>query len=267
LDYAIAALLGILQGLTEFLPVSSTAHLLIGGHLLGYDDPGGVFTVMIQLGSILAVMWLYRRKITAVVLGLPSDPDARRFTVMLIVAFVPAVVAGAFLSKYVRNVLYESPVVIATAFVVGGILMLLVERYRPEPDVVDAEKTPAGRAFGVGVAQMLALVPGVSRSGATIVGGMLMGLDRPAAAEFSFFLAMPTMAAAFVKSLLDVRDQLSTERAVEIAIGFVTAFIASAVVVRPFLGFVRRSGFAPFAWYRIVLGVVLFTAMAAGWGW
>jgi undecaprenyl-diphosphatase len=267
LDYAIAALLGILQGLTEFLPVSSTAHLLIGGRLLGFDDPGGVFTVMIQLGSILAVMWLYRRKIMTVVLGLPSDPDARRFALMLFVAFLPAVVAGAFLARYVQNVLYESPLVIATAFVVGGIVMLVLERNRPEPQVVDAEKTPVGRAFGVGVCQMLALVPGVSRSGATIVGGMLMGLDRPAAAEFSFFLAMPTMAAAFVKSLWDVRDHLATDRAVEIAIGFVTAFIASAVVVGPFLGFVRRSGFAPFAWYRIVLGVALFAAIAGGWGW
>jgi undecaprenyl-diphosphatase len=267
LDYAIAALLGILQGLTEFLPVSSTAHLLIAGRLLGFDDPGGVFTVMIQLGSILAVMWLYRAKIVAVVLGLPSDRDAQRFTLMLIVAFIPAVVAGGLLSKYIKNVLYESPLVIASAFVIGGIVMLIVERARPKPDVVDAEHTPVGRAFGVGVCQTLALVPGVSRSGATIVGGMLMGLDRPAAAEFSFFLAMPTMAAAFVKSLLEVKDHLAPERAVEIAIGFVMAFVASLIVVRPFLGFVRRSGFAPFAWYRIALGLALFAAIAGGWGW
>jgi len=267
LTYLLAALLGVLQGLTEFLPVSSTAHLLIAAHALGYEDPGGVFTVMIQLGSILAVMWLYRQKIVNVVTGLPSDPDARRFALMLFVAFIPTIVAGGLLSDYIGTVLYESPGVIATAFVIGGIVMLLVERNRPEPDVVDAEQTPVGRAFGVGLCQTLALVPGVSRSGGTIVGGMLMRLDRPAAAEFSFFLAMPTMAAAFAKKLLEVKDHLAPERALEIAIGFVMAFIASVLVVRPFLGFVRRSGFAPFAWYRIAVGLALFGAMAAGWGW
>jgi undecaprenyl-diphosphatase len=143
--------------------------------------------------------------------------------------------------------------------------MLLVEWNRPEPDVVDAERTPVGRAFGIGVCQVLALIPGVSRSGATIVGGLLMRLDRPAAAEFSFFLAMPTMAAAFVHDLLDVRHHLGPERATEIAIGFVTAFIAALVVVRPFLAVVRRSGFVPFAWYRIAIGLALFVAMGAGW--
>jgi len=267
LTYLIAALLGILQGLTEFLPVSSTAHLLIAGQMAGYEDPGGAFTVMIQLGSIFAVMWLYRAKIVAVVMGLPSDPDARRFAVMILIAFVPAVVAGALLADYVQTVLYYSPVVIATAFVAGGIVMLIVERFRPEPTVVDAEKTPLGRAFGVGACQMLALIPGVSRSGGTIIGGMLLRLDRPAAAEFSFFLAMPTMTAAFVYELFGVKDYLSAERALEIAIGFVMAFFAALVVVKPFLGFVRRAGFAPFAWYRIAIGLALFTAMAAGWGW
>ena len=267
MNYLVAALLGILQGLTEFLPVSSTAHLLISSHLVHYDDPGGVFTVMIQLGSILAVMWLYRVKIATVVLGLPSDPDARRFALMIIVAFIPALVAGALLADYVQTVLYDSPGVIAAAFVGGGIIMLIVERFRPEPTVMDAEKTPLGQAFGVGVCQMLALVPGVSRSGATIIGGMVMRLDRAAAAEFSFFLAMPTMTGAFVKNLFDVKDYLSAERAVEIGIGFVMAFFASLVVVRPFLGFVRRAGFAPFAWYRIALGLALFAATAAGWGW
>jgi undecaprenyl-diphosphatase len=267
LTYLVAALLGILQGLTEFLPVSSTAHLLIGSHLIGYDDPGGVFTVMIQLGSILAVMWLYRAKIAAVVLGLPSDPDARRFAIMLFVAFTPALVAGALFSDYVKTVLYNSPLVIATAFVAGGVVMLVVERFRPEPTVLDAEKMPLGRAFGVGACQVLALIPGVSRSGGTIIGGMLLRVDRPAAAEFSFFLAMPTMTAAFVHDLFEAKDYLSPERAGEIAIGFIMAFFAALVVVKPFLGFVRRSGFAPFAWYRIALGLALYAAIVAGWGW
>jgi undecaprenyl-diphosphatase len=252
--------------LTEFLPVSSTAHLLISERVFGYQDPGGVFTVMIQLGSILAIMWLYRGKIVHVIAGLPSDREARRFAAMILIAFVPALIAGGLLSDFIKTVLFNSPRVIAAAFIVGGIVMLLVERFGPRPAVLDAERTPFGRALGVGVCQTLSLVPGVSRSGATIVGGMLMRLDRPAAAEFSFFLAMPTMTAAFVHDLLEVRQHLASERALEIAIGFVAAFMASALVVRPFLGFVRRSGFAPFAWYRIAVGVSLLGSLAAGWG-
>jgi len=265
LIYLLAALLGVVQGLTEFLPVSSTAHLLLGEKLLGFPDPMGVFTVMIQLGSILAIVWLYRVKILHVVAGLRSDPDARRFAAMIVIATIPALVAGALFSSYVKSVLYESPLVFAVSFIAGGIVMLVVERLRPVPTILNAEHTPIARALGVGLCQMLAIVPGVSRSGATIVGGMLMGLDRPAAAEFSFFLAIPTMAAAFGHDLLDVRSSLSAERAVEIAIGFVMAFIASLLVIRPFLEFIRRAGFAPFAWYRIVLGLAIIAALAAGW--
>ena len=184
---------------------------------------------------------------------------------MILVAFAPAVLAGLFLADYVTAVLYESPRVIATTFVLGGIVMLLVERYRPTPSVLDADRTPFARALGIGACQVLALVPGVSRSGATIVGGMVLGLDRAAAAEFSFFLAMPTMMAAFVHSLLKLRHHLAPERAAEIAIGFVMAFIAAALVVKPFLAVVRRTGFVPFAWYRIAAGLALFGALAAGW--
>ena len=263
MTHLIAALLGIVQGLTEFLPISSTAHLLIGGELLGYDDD--VFTVTIQLGSILAVMWLYRAKILGVTAGLTRDREARRFTLMLIVACIPAFAAGALLKDFVQSVLYESFGVIAWAFVIGGIVMLLVERYAPEPRVFQADRTPVGRAFAIGVCQTVALIPGVSRSGATIVGGRLLGLDRAAAAEFSFFLAMPTMAGAFAYELLEVRDQLVPDRAADIAIGFVMAFVAALVVIKPFLRFVTQSGFAPFAWYRIALGLVLFVSLAAGW--
>jgi undecaprenyl-diphosphatase len=220
---------------------------------------------MIQLGSIFAIVWLYRVKIARVIASLPSDPEARRFAAGIVVAVIPALVAGALLSSFVKSVLYETPAVYAATFIIGGIVMLVVERFRPAPNVFDAERTPLARAFGVGLCQMLAIVPGVSRSGATIVGGMLMGLDRPAAAEFSFFLAIPTMAAAFAHDLLEVRNSLSPERAVEIAIGFVAAFVASLVVVRPFLAFVRRAGFAPFAWYRIGVGLLIVAALAAGW--
>jgi undecaprenyl-diphosphatase len=261
----IAALLGVVQGLTEFLPVSSTAHLLIGARLLRFDDPGGVFTVMIQLGSIVAIMWLYRAKILHVLRNLPSDRDARHFVLMIAVAFLPAAVAGALLSGFVKRVLYTTPTVIAVSFIAGGIVMLIVERYRPEPVVLNADHTSLSRALGIGACQVLALVPGVSRSGATIVGAMLLGLDRPAAAEFSFFLAMPTLSAAFLHDLIDARHELGAHRSLEIAIGFVFAFIASALVIRPFLALVRRAGFVPFAWYRIAAGLVLIAALAAGW--
>ena len=263
MTYLIAALLGVVQGLTEFLPISSTGHLLVAVRLLGYEDPGGAFIVMIQFGSILAIMWLYRARLVAVIHGLPSDPDARHFALMLLVAVVPALVAGAFFAEYVQTVLYENVRVVAGALIAGGVVMLLVERFRPAAVVMDAERMPVWRALGVGVCQVLSLVPGVSRSGATIVGGMLMRLDRPAAAEFSFFLAIPTMVAAFVYQLMHVRENLGVERAAEIAIGFVMAFIASAVVVKPFLSFVRRSGFAPLAWYRIAFGAGLL-AMVRG---
>jgi undecaprenyl-diphosphatase len=260
-----AAILGIVQGLTEFLPVSSTAHLLIGARVLHFDDPGGIFTVMIQLGSILAVMWLYRVKIVSVIRGLPSDPEARHFALMILVAFLPAVVFGALLSDYVKRVLYTTPAVISVTFIAGGIVMLIAERHRPVPVVENADHTSLGRALGIGLCQVLALVPGVSRSGATIVGAMLLGLDRPAAAEFSFFLAMPTMTAAFAHDLLKARHELGAARLEEIGIGLVMAFIASLLVVRPFLGVVRRVGFIPFAWYRIVAGVLIILGLAAHW--
>ena len=260
-----AALLGVVQGLTEFLPVSSTAHLLIGARLIGFDDPGGIFTVMIQLGSILAVMWLYRAKIVRVLLTLPTDPASRRFAAAVLVAFVPAVIAGALFGDFVKRTLYTTPAVIAVSFILGGIVMLVVEQTRGTPQVRDADETSAGRALGIGLCQVLALVPGVARSGATIVGGMLVGLDRPAAAEFSFFLAMPTMSAAFVHDLWKVRHDLSAGRAEEIAIGLIMAFVASALVVKPFLAVVRRIGFGPFAWYRIAAGALILAALAGGW--
>lgn len=265
MTYLLAAVLGIVQGLTEFLPISSTAHLLLVGQALGFQDPGGVFTVMIQFGSVLAVMWLYRAKIIGAFLGLASDPGSRRFALMLIIASIPAGVAGILLSDWVKGQLYQSPAVIASAFIVGGIAILLIERIRPTPVVFEPEKTPIPRALAVGMCQMLALVPGVSRSGATIMGGLLAGLDRAAAAEFSFFLAMPALAGAFLHDLYEVRDQLAPERGLEIAIGFVMAFLAALVVVKPFVAYVARNGFSPFAWYRIVAGAAILLAIGAGW--
>lgn len=233
--------------------------------LLGFDDPGGVFTVLIQLGSILAVMWLYRQRLIEMVAGLSTRPEARRFAAAILAAFIPAVIAGLFLADFVKTVLYESFKAIAVAFIVGGIVMLIVERRRPAVIVSEAPDTSIARGFGIGVSQTLAMVPGVSRSGATIVGGMLLGLSQRAAAEFSFFVAMPTMMGAFAHDAWEVRHLLSTERAIEISVGFVMAFLAALVVVRPFVQFISRSGFAPFAWYRIAAGIALLAAVAAGW--
>lgn len=260
-----AAILGVVQGLTEFLPVSSTAHLLIGERLLGFDDPGSVFTEMIQLGSIFAIVWLYRQKVLDVITGLPNRPEARRFALMLIIAVVPALAAGALASDFVESVLHKSMTTIAVAFILGGIVMLVVERSAPTPRTRLVDDTSVPQAAGVGLFQVLALVPGVSRSGATIVGGILMGLDRATAAEFSFFLAMPTLAATFAHSLIEVRHQITADRATELVIGFVMAFLASLAVVRPFLAVVRRRGFAPFAYYRIVAGLLLLAGVVGGW--
>jgi undecaprenyl-diphosphatase len=233
--------------------------------VLGYQDPGGVFTVMIQLGAVLAVVWLYRTKIRSVLAGLPTPGPERQFALAVLLGCVPAFAAGALLADYVKTVLYYSPAVMAWAFVVGGLVMLAAERWRPSATVTALEGLTLPRAVAVGACQTLALVPGVSRSGSTIVGGMLLGLDRAVAAEFSFFLAIPTIAGAFAHDLLEVRDQLTIDRALEIAIGFVAAFVSAALVIKPFLRYVTRAGFAPFAWYRIAVGVLLFGAMAAGW--
>lgn len=261
----VAALLGVLQGLTEFLPISSTAHLLIAERLLHVDDQGHAFEVMIQLGSILAVLWLFRAKVFSVVGGLLSERSAQRFALMVLVAFLPAMVAGALLNHVVDRVLAERFDVIAAAAIGGGVIMLLVEVVQPKVLVTRVDDIPLARAFGVGVCQTIALIPGISRSGATIVGGRVLNLDRATAAEFSFFLAMPTMVAAFVYKLVSLRHYLTPDRGLEIGVGFVMAFVSALFVVKPFIRFIARSGFAPFAWYRLALGACLLLAVYMGW--
>ncbi len=265
MNYVNAALLGALQGLTEFLPISSTAHLLVGERLLGFSDPGGAFTVMIQLGSIVAIAWLYRARILQVLRGLPRDPGARRFALALAIGVVPVLVAGGLGRAFVTGVLYERASVLAVALILGGLVMLAVERLRLHVSVRLAEQTGPSTALAIGISQALAIIPGVSRSGATIVGGMLAGLDRTTAAEFSFFLAIPTMTAAFLNDLRLLGGGLVTVQPAEVAVGFGAAFLASAAVVGPFLRLVRRVGFLPFAWYRILAGALLLAAVWSGW--
>lgn len=256
-DLLLAILLGIVEGLTEFLPVSSTGHLIILDWLLGFEDPGGTFKVMIQLGAILAIIIVYIRKIWDVTIGLPNDPKARQLALGIVLAFLPAAFAGVLLHDFIKEVLFESPGVVGATLLGGGIIMLIVEYLRPEPETHSIDDIPVWKSFLIGCFQMLALVPGVSRSGATIVGAMLLKVERRAAAEFSFFLAMPTMLGAFTYDAYKNRDLLDFSQLGLIAVGFVAAFIAGYVVVRVFLGIVSRYGFAPFAYYRIALGALM----------
>ncbi|HVV92229.1 MAG TPA: undecaprenyl-diphosphate phosphatase [Hyphomicrobiales bacterium] len=249
-----ALVLGIVEGLTEFIPVSSTAHLLLLSRFLGFQSPGNSFEILIQFGAILAVVAVYLRRIFQVVVALPTDPRARRFTLGLILACIPAAAAGAILHDFITRVLYASPVLISVALILGGFALLAIDRAELRPRYDDAMNLPIPTAVIIGVFQMLALIPGVSRSGATIAGGLLVGCDRRAAAEYSFFLAMPIMVGAFAFEFYENRALLHGSDLALIAIGFVAAFVSALVVVRMLLDFVSRRGFAPFAWWRLVVG-------------
>ena len=250
-----ALLLGLLEGLTEFIPVSSTGHILLAGHFLGFKNPGKTFEVLIQLGAILAVVVLYFEKLWRVFLALPRDPAARRFAIGIVIAFLPAAVAGAMLHGFIKSVLFETPALICVMLILGGIVLFFVDRMKFEVKYDDAMRFPPLVALKIGFFQMLALVPGVSRSGSTIVGALLMGCERRAAAEFSFFLAMPTMLGAFTYDLFKNRSLLSFDDGLLIVIGFVAAFCAAILVVRSLLDFVSRNGFGVFAIWRVVVGV------------
>ena len=249
-----ALLLGLLEGLTEFIPVSSTGHLLLAGHFLGFKSTGKTFEVLIQLGAILAVVVIYFTRLWRVLLALPSDPAARNFVIGLVIAFLPAAVIGATFHGFIKNVLFERPTLVCTTLIFGGVVLFFVDRIKFEPKYTDAMQFPLLLALKIGLFQTLALVPGVSRSGSTIVGALLMGCDRRAAAEFSFFLAMPTMLGAFVYDLYKNRSLLSLDDGLLIVLGFIAAFCAALVVVRALLDFVSRNGFAFFALWRILIG-------------
>ena len=264
-DWITAVLLGLIEGLTEFIPVSSTGHLLLAKEALGLTDVSwDTFIVLIQLGAILAVVALYFRRLWGVLLRLPSDPEARRFALSVLIAFLPAVVLGLLLHDFIKQVLFESPRLICWSLIVGGAVLIALDRWSPSPKFHDAMKLPLPRALGVGLFQVLSMIPGVSRSGATIVGGVLLGVDKRAAAEFSFFLAIPTMAGAFALDLWENKDALSADQAGLIAIGFVVSFISGWVVVRTMLDFVAKRGLAPFGWWRIAVGVLGLALLGVG---
>ena len=249
-----ALILGLIEGLTEFIPVSSTAHVLLAGHFLGFKSPGNTFAVLIQLGAILAILLVYFSKLLQIVLALPSDPRARRFVAAVLVAFLPAAVIGALAHDFIKTILFETPVLICIVLILGGIVLLVVDRMQFRPKYRDVMDYPLSLAFKIGLCQSVAMIPGTSRSGATIVGALLMGTDKRSAAEFSFFLAMPTMLGAFVLDLYKNRDALSFDDATIIVVGFLMAFVSALFVVRSLLDFVSRRGYSLFAWWRILVG-------------
>ena len=261
----IAAFLGLLEGLTEFIPVSSTGHLLLAGHFLGFESAGRTFEVVIQLGAVLAILTVYSARLWAVFSAAPHDPQARRFIWSVLLAFLPAVVIGVMAHDFIKTVLFETPLLIAIMLVLGGVVLLAVDRIAPAPTYSDATKFPLSMAFKIGVIQCLAMVPGTSRSGATIVGALMLGASKRAAAEFSFFLSMPTMAGAFAYDIYKNRDVLDASAMGEIAVGFAMAFISAVFVVRWVLDYVSRYGYALFGWWRILVGSVVIVALWAGY--
>jgi undecaprenyl-diphosphatase len=257
----IAIILGIVEGVTEFLPVSSTGHLILATELLGFDaDKWAAFNVIIQLGAILAIVVLYWRTLWAVLEGLFKGQAASwRFVRNILIGFLPSAILGFLLINRIESLLGDAKVV-AIAFIVGGIAILLIERLVKDTPVVGVAEMPLGTVIGVGLIQCLAMIPGVSRSGATIMGGLSLGVERRTAAEFSFFLAIPTMFGATTLELVKHHDSLMAGASGvgfgTVALGFVVSFLVAIVVVRAFVRYIARHGFAPFAWYRIVAGAV-----------
>jgi undecaprenyl-diphosphatase len=266
-DILNAILLGIVEGLTEFLPVSSTAHLLIAQDILGFRPPGDVFPIVIQLGAILAVVVVYWRKFWDVLVGLPNSVNARRFALAVVVAFIPAAVFGATLHSFIKNVLFDpavAPGLIAATLIGGGILILVLERLALKPRYLDGDHLPLAKAFQIGLCQALAIFPGVSRSGATILGGELLGVERKAAAVFTFYLAVPTMLGATVFDLYKNRAVMTPAAELDIAVGFVVSFVVAYGVVKTFIEFVGRYGLRPFGWYRIIAGLSILAILVFG---
>jgi undecaprenyl-diphosphatase len=264
-DILMSVLLGVVEGITEFLPISSTGHLLVAEKLLGLGDNWEAFTVSIQLGAILAVVAIYFGKFWNVLVTLPSSDASRRFALGVILAFLPAAVVGVLLAKHINAVLLNPDVampVIAISWMAGGLLILLFERIAPVPRFLSSDQLPLKKAFQIGLCQVMALIPGISRSGATILGGELLGVERKAATEFTFYLAVPTMLGATVYELYKKGAALSGAQSADIAVGFVVSFIVAFIVIRGFLAMVGKYGLKPFGYYRIAASLALMAYLA-----
>lgn len=256
-----ALLLGVLEGLTEFIPVSSTGHILLAGHFLGFKSTGKAFEILIQLGAILAILSVYAARLWQMAVDLPRDPSTRRFVFGILLAFLPAVIVGVLAYNLIKTVLFETPILICVMLILGGGVLLWVDRWVREPRYDDITRFPLSMYFKIGLFQCLSMIPGTSRSGATIIGGLLLGADKRAAAEFSFFLAMPTMTGAFAYDLYKNYNLLTAADVEIIVAGFIAAFIAGVVVVRSLLGYVSRHGYGLFGWWRILVGLLGLTAL------
>ena len=263
-DWLVAALLGLIEGLTEFIPVSSTGHLLLAAHFLGFESAGKTFEVVIQLGAVLAIVVAYFAKLVRVFSTAHRDPAALRFIVSVLLAFLPAALIGVLAHDLIKTVFFESPRLIAVMLILGGVVLLFVDRFAPTPVIDDAEALPFRKALAIGDFQCLALVPGVSRSGATVVGALMLGVSKRAAAEFSFFLSLPTMAGAFTYDLIKNRAILDFSDLWLIAIGFGMAFLTGILVVKWVLSYLTTHGFAIFGWWRIIVGGVALVALSRG---
>lgn len=262
--WAIALVLGALEGLTEFLPVSSTGHLIIAGELLGWtDDTSKTFKIFIQLGAILAICWIYRHRLMHLLRGIRHDPVEQRLALHLAIAFLPAAVLGVLLHGIIKGLLF-GPLTVAAALVVGGVAILLIDHGQRVPTTHSIDELHPWLALKLGLAQALALFPGVSRSGATIIGGLWLGLSRPAAAEFSFFLAIPTMFAATGYDLYKSRELLHADDIGLFTVGFAAAFVTGLIAVRAFVAWVSAHSFAPFGWYRIGFGLLVLATWWTG---
>ena len=261
-----ALILGLVEGVTEFLPISSTGHLIIAADLLDFHSKEKVFEIAIQLGAVLAVVYEYRARFTHVLTHLGKDAQVNRFVLNLAVAFIPAAVVGLLFSKTIKLYLFN-PITVATALVVGGLIIFWAEKRQRTvaPRVTEVDNMTVKDALIVGVAQILSLIPGTSRSGSTIIGGMLGGLERKVATEFSFFLAVPIMFAATGYQILKYRNDFSTDDIATISIGFIAAFISGLFAVRALLKFVSSKDYVPFAWYRVIFGGVILLTWAMGW--
>jgi undecaprenyl-diphosphatase len=264
LQWLQTVVLGFIEGLTEFLPVSSTGHLLLMEYFFGLtSEADKTFAILIQLGSILAIVYVYFGRLCKIARALPYDPDARRFVIGVLAAFLPAAVIGAALHGFIKGVLFN-PWVVCVSLVIGGFILMIVDRLKLPVRYTEATRFPLRTYVVIGFVQCLAMIPGVSRSGSTIVGAMALGADRRSAAEFSFYLAMPTMAGAFAYDLLKSYKILWFDDADMIIVGFVVAFVSALFVVRTFLYYVSRHGFIIFAWWRILVGTVGLTGLVFG---